>query len=124
PWKIAVVEYPQLRVEFCAWKECVGILIANLARDAGLTQRVLEQFNILALRRGEKDSHQLPRVGLFDHLILSATVFMSLRSLSGSPVGGWQAVPVQRNAVGASFVGKDLANGSTGPTLPSTTLFG
>src|SRR5437762_3266062 len=43
---------------------------------------------------------------------------------AASFVGGWHAVPVQRKTTGASFVGNVLANGSTGPVFPCTTLFG
>ena len=46
------------------------------------------------------------------------------RSFAASFVGGRQAEPVQRKTSGAPFAGSVLANGSTAPALPSTTLSG
>src|SRR5881396_3942780 len=91
------------------------------ARSRGITRR-RRRFAPAHPTRASRTHHRRRRDS--GHLALSVADFMSWRSLSASLVGGWQTVPVQRKTDGASFVGNVLANGSTGPTLPRTTLFG
>ena len=57
-------------------------------------------------------------------ILMTAIQSKDFFSMVASLVGGWQAVPVQTNAVASVFVDKVLANGSTAPALPKIILFG
>ena len=56
-------------------------------------------------------------------VLFNPLYFNCCRKISGSPVGTWQAWPVQTNAVAPFFAAKVFANASTAPVLPRIILF-